>query len=100
MLVSLQKKSEGALKRIDKLVKSKESEATIVSLSLGIAGLLTLAGAVYFFLAGEIVLPVVLVLLSLIGFAFPLYFFKKIKSDQEFKVVSLIEEQYDIMKSS
>lgn len=97
MLVSLQKKCEGALKRIDKLEKSKESEAMIVSLSSGIAGLLTLAGAVYIFLAGEIVFSIVLVLLSLVGFAFPLYFYKKIKSDQEYKVASLIEEQYDII---
>lgn len=97
MLVSLQKKCEGALKKIDKLEKSKEFEAMIVSLSTGIAGLLSLTGAVFSFLTGETGLTIVLTLFAFVGFAFPLYFYKRIKADQELKVGTLIQEQYDII---
>lgn len=97
MLLSLQRKCEGALHKIDKMEKSKELNAMIISLSTGIAGLGFCTGAVFGLMAGEILLAIVLVLLGCIGFAFPLTIYKKIRIKQEAKVASLIEEQYDLI---
>ncbi len=99
MLLSLQRKCEGALSKIDRLETSKESNAVIISLSIGIAGLGFLMGAVFGFLAGKLLLATVLVLLGCIGFAFPFSIYKKIKIKQESKVALLIEEQYDLIYS-
>jgi len=97
MLLSFQKKCEGALSKISKLEKSKETGAMIGSFTTGIIGLGLITGAIFGFLADKTLLAIVLALPGCMSWAFAFPVYKKIRSNQEAKVASLIEEQYDLV---
>lgn len=97
MLVSLQKKCENALRKINKLEKSKETGAMIASLTIGATGLSFLIGGIFSFLSSKTAMVVVSFLLACIGFVFPYYTYKKMRISRDLKVAPLIEEQYDLI---
>lgn len=97
VLFALQKKCENALKKIDQLEKSKEMPALIFALIIGIAGLGSIAGAVFSFLSDKIFIGILAASFGCLGCVLPYYIYKKIRIEKEVKVAPLIEEQYDFV---
>jgi Flp pilus assembly protein TadB len=96
-LSELQRKCEVAFGSIEKLEKSKASKATVISLSVGMAGTAFLAGAVFAYLASSIILCIILALPGFVGWALPVLLYKKYLKESTDKINPMIEKYYDII---
>lgn len=96
-LIRLQRHYEACMNEISALESSGDSYASIVSLSVGIAGLAFIAGAVFAITAEEPIIWI-MILLQIPGFilcflAYPLY--KRTKISRSEKIEPLIETKLD-----
>ncbi len=93
----LQKQFEVALLKLEKMERLKTSKGTIIALGVGLMGTAFLAGAVFAYLAGRILLCVILAIPGLIGCILPYFCYRRITAGQNTKMEEQIERQYDII---
>lgn len=98
-LTRLQRQFDACASEITTLERSKVTGAATVAYIIGILGAAFMAGAVFAYLAGMIVLMVVLAVPGFVGFALPYFLFQKVRKDKAAKVAPLIDSKYDEMYS-
>jgi len=96
-LCDLQRKCEDAFSAIEKLENSKTTKPTAVSLGIGIAGTVFMAGSVFAYLASMIPLCVILAIPGFIGWGSPYFFYKKFLKESTEKANPMIEGNYDVI---
>jgi len=96
-LCDLQRKCEDAFINIEKLESSKTAKAMALSLGVGIAGTVFMAGATFAFLANLIPLCIVLAIPGFSGWGLPYFLYKKNVKKSTDRVNPLIESNYDVI---
>ena len=94
-LTRLQRQFENNVDEIEKLEQSKTTAASIAAFSIGIGGTMLMAGAVFAYLAGMIVLCIGLAVPGFVGWGLGYLSFIKIKNKRAATVAPLIEQQYE-----
>ncbi len=96
-LTRLQRNFEFCIKEIDKLEKSKTSEATMYALIVGIIGTAFMAGSVFAVTASPpmIALCIILAVPGFAGWILPCFIYKNVIKKRTEKVTPLIEEKQD-----
>lgn len=96
-LTRLQRHFEACLNEIDAMEKSKNSEATIWSIGIGILGTAFMAGST-FAVTNEpplVVLSILLAIPGFIGWLLPIFVYKAMLRKKEAKLMPQIEQKYD-----
>jgi hypothetical protein len=96
-LCDLQRKCEDAFSAIEKLESSKTTKAMAVSLGVGIAGTVFMAGSVFAYLAFMIPVCVILAIPGFIGWGLPYFFYKKFIMESTERVSPMIDRNYDVI---
>lgn len=94
MLTDLQRTSERSLEEIGRLEKSKTTTAMAVSLGVGILGSAFLAGSVFAFTGGALVLSIVLGAVGLAGWGLGYLAYGRVKAGRAAAVAPLIDREY------
>lgn len=96
-LTRLQRHFEADMADIFSLEKSKTTQATIVTIAIGLIGTAFMAGSVFAVTAATpiIWLCVLLAVPAFAGWILPYFVYKKLKADKTKKVTPYIEEKYD-----
>ena len=98
-LLTLQKKMESSLKKIDKLTKEPELFGAMYSISIGVIGLIFVIFAVLSYLASKplYILCVLNGIVGLIGFLLAYFMNGKLLKKKQEKNEILIEQEYDLI---
>jgi hypothetical protein len=96
-LCDLQRKCEDAFSSIEKLESSKATKAMVVSMGVGIAGTVFIAGSVFAYLASMIPVCVILAIPGFIGCGLPYFLYEKYIKESTEKVSPLIDRNYDVI---
>ena len=94
-LSRLQREYDSHIEEIEKLENSKLIAPSAVAYTVGIVGTAFMAGSVFSFLAGLIVLCIVLAVPAFVGWVVPYFAFLRIQKSRTDKVAPLIDSRYD-----
>ena len=94
-LTRLQREFESHANEIGKLETSKTVGAATAAYVIGIIGTAFMAGATFAYLAGMILLCIVLAVPAFIGWIIPYFCYRRISVKKTEQVTPLIEQQYD-----
>lgn len=94
-LTRLQRQFDGTVKAIEKLEDSKTLTANGAAIFVGILGTAFLAGGTFAYLAGMIVLMVILAVPGFLGWGSAFFVFRYVLNKKEEQVAPVIESKYD-----
>ncbi|MDR1399380.1 MAG: hypothetical protein LBJ41_05615 [Treponema sp.] len=94
-LMRLERQFEDGIQEIGILEKSRTSAANITAITIGIIGTAFMAGAVFAYLAGMVLLMVILAIPGFLGWLFPYFCYTRIKAQRTQNTAPLIDKQYD-----
>jgi hypothetical protein len=98
-LTRLERNFEFCLKEMEYFEKSKSEKATMYALSVGILGIIFMAGSVFAVTAESprIMLCIILAIPALAGWILPYFIYKEVKRKRAIKVNPLIEQKREEM---
>ena len=96
-LIRLQNQFDSCAKDINALEKSKSTKATIVALSIGIAGAALVTLSVFSYLNDKILLMILLAIPGFVGWGLSFVYYKKTYQKKATQIAPLIEKKYDEM---
>jgi hypothetical protein len=94
-LTRLQRQFDSCVAEIEALESSKATGAMIAAFSIGLVGTAFMAGSVFAYLAGMILLCIILAIPAFIGWILPYFCYNNIRRNKIAKVEPLIDSQYD-----
>ncbi len=94
-LTRLQRQFDSCVREIQDMEKSKTVSASIAAYTIGLTGIVFLAGSLLAYLKSIISLCVVLAIPGFIGFILPYFAYQSLYAKKSIKVTSLIEGKYD-----
>ena len=75
--------------------RSKTTEASIAAYSIGLVGTAFMAGSVFSYQAGMLLLCIILAIPAFVGWLLPYFCFVSIRKKKTDRVTPLIEQKYD-----
>jgi hypothetical protein len=96
-LSRLEREFENNIHAIESLERSKESRAQIAAFTIGIIGTAFMAGSVFAYLAGMLLLMVILAIPGFLGWLFPYFRYRDVKTKRTKTVAPFIDEQYNAL---
>ena len=94
-LTRLQRQFDAYVSEITRLERSKAASASVVAYTVGIIGCAFLAGATFSYLAGSIILCVILAIPGFAGWILPYFLYNSTYAKKTEQVTPLIETKYD-----
>ena len=94
-LTRLQRQFDACVSEISKMEKSKESKASIVAFTVGIIGTGLMAGSVFAYLGGLILLCIIAAIPAFAGWILPYFLYNATYAKKTAVVDPLIESKYD-----
>ncbi len=91
----LQKQLEINLLRLEKLERLKNLSGTVLALSIGFIGTALLTGGVFAYLAGKILLCVILAIPGFTGWILPIFIYSRLTAKKENQLLEIRERLYD-----
>ena len=95
-----QRQFEQGIENITHLEDTKKTRASIIAMSVGMVGAAFMAGATFSFLAGNIVLCIILAIPGFFGWGVAYQVFRHFSKKRAEEVVSLVDREYDSIYSS
>lgn len=96
-LTRLQRQFECSAKEIEALENSKALGASSVAYTVGIVGTAFMAGSVFSYIGGMMLLSIILAIPAFVGWIIPYFCYTHILKGKTEKVTPYIEKQYDII---
>ena len=94
-LTRLQRQFDACVLEIQRMERNKASSAFALAFGVGIVGTAFIAGATFAYLAGMIVLCIVLAVPGFTGWALPYFLFRSTYAKKNAKIAPLIDQKYD-----
>jgi hypothetical protein len=94
-LTRLQRQLDACIRDVEMLEKSKVTGAAAAAFSLGIAGTAFMAGSVFAYLGGMLVLCIILAVPGFTGWVIPYFVYLALYQKRNAKVTPMIDEKYD-----
>ena len=94
-LTRLQRHFDSCVSEITRMEQSKTSRASVAAFTIGVIGTAFMAGAVFSYLAGMIVLCIVLAVPAFVGWIVPYFAYRSAFEKKKAKVAPMIEGKYD-----
>lgn len=94
-LTRLQRQFEACAHEIEALERSRTTTASIAAFSIGLVGTACLAGAMFAYLSGFMLLMVVLAIPGFLGWIVPYFCYYKLRSNRERQIIPLVEQKND-----
>ncbi len=96
-ITRLQRQFESCVKDIQHLEQSKYVSASTAAYTVGIAGSAFMAGSVFAYLAGYIILTILLAVPAFAGWVLPYFLFIKIRNRKIETITPLVDNQYEVL---
>lgn len=94
-LTRLQRQFESCVNELQRLENSKFIEASAVAYIIGIVGTAFMAGAVFSYLAGKLLMCIIMALPGFIGWVIPYFCYLRIRNKRTDAISPLIDQKYD-----
>lgn len=94
-LTRLQRQFEACITEIVSLERAKIIKASAVAYAIGILGTAFMAGSVFSYIAGMLVLSIILAIPALVGWVIPYFCFITIRDRKTVEINPLIDNKYD-----
>ena len=94
-LTRLQRHFDSGISEIARMEQSNISHASIVAFTIGIIGTAFMAGSVFSYLAGSLILCIVLAVPAFLGWFIPYFAYRSIFLKKNVKIEPLINSKYD-----